>query len=187
MTPMFESFLPSTALHVEGIEVPEAQALHFEIERQNASEWCWSAVACSVSRYLDESSEWTQCRLAAEELGGACCDDCKACDRPWYLGKALQRVGFDYQFDDGPCSFPDLVEQMRLGRPVCIRLEWKDGSGAHFIVIYGVHDDALGRPHVLLSDSLFGDSSHLMDELVDGTYQAAPCRWTDTYLVREKK
>ena len=55
---------PSAALGAGG----GGGSLAFVIEPQLQTNWCWAAVSKSVSWFYDQSSPWTQCRVANAAL-----------------------------------------------------------------------------------------------------------------------
>src|SRR5262249_49866891 len=64
------------------------RCLHFTMQHQEQTQWCWSATATSVSQYYNAASTWTQCSLVNAELGRTDC--CSApssndCNQPWTL------------------------------------------------------------------------------------------------------
>jgi hypothetical protein len=72
----------------------DARNLGFDVEAQQQAQWCWAAVAVSVASFYQPDSAWTQCGVAHAELRTTdCCTRSGPCDRPWYLDRALQRVG----------------------------------------------------------------------------------------------
>ena len=95
-------------------------------------------MAVSVARFYRSSNHWTQCALASAELHqAACCSSATPCNRPWYLDRALDRVGHA----DGPLvaralSFAELTAELSSGEPVAVRIGWR-GGGGHFVVVEG--------------------------------------------------
>jgi hypothetical protein len=57
----------------------------FQMQYQQMGNWCWIAVAISISHYYDPASTWTQCSLTTAQLQasaslhmqGQCCPDAK--------------------------------------------------------------------------------------------------------------
>ena len=73
-----------------------ARTCGLTVEHQTQTQWCWAAVSNSVSHFYDAGSTWTQCTIVNAELGqSTCCSNgsSSACNKPWYLDKALTRVG----------------------------------------------------------------------------------------------
>src|SRR5579872_4679152 len=142
-----------------------SNSLSFEMQHQQQTEWCWAAVSTSVSRFYDTASGWTQCTVANAEFSEtSCCTDgtSEQCNQPWFLDKALQRVGRLNVKSQGSIAFAAICGEINAGRPIGIRIGW-EGDGGHFITIYGYQDDNM----VLVADPLFGDSTLPHDELVN--------------------
>lgn len=99
-----------TAMPTWPIVIAERR-LHFRIQRQEQSEWCWAAVAVSVERFFDPHSKLTQCEVANKVIPklpkqvppivfppsdcGCCCHCCcnpESCNHPAELKLALQLI-----------------------------------------------------------------------------------------------
>lgn len=109
--------------------------LDFVLPRQERDSWCWAACAHSVSAYFDPSSEWTQCSVAGATLGRADCCDAGACDWPSYVYRALEATGNLAFRCHGPVGRNALIAELKLGRPVVVRIEYPNTG--HFVVIDG--------------------------------------------------
>jgi len=157
----------------------------FKVEDQREDMWCWVAVAASVDHYFDPTSTWSQCRIAGAVLGKTtCCSDPDSCNQAGSLEDALRVVDNLKSVEDGPLAFDDVVKQLRLGRPVCVRIGWNE-DGGHFVAIRGCDPDAR---LVDVEDPLFPDWTIPYDELVSdyqgGGNVPAGGTWTLTMLVR---
>jgi len=82
----------------------------------------------------------------------------------------------------GPLSFNAIKTEIDQQRPICVRVQWKDGGG-HFAAIVGYDIAATGLQRVFIADAFYGDSSHSYDLFVS-KYQGEGV-WTHTYLVQE--
>ena len=170
-------------------------SIGFQIEPQQHSNWCWAAVAVSVERYFDPDSRWCQCRMASRmakltTLKVKGCGTCKkptptprACNRPWYLEKALQLAGrLKAKPKPTPLSFSRVRKRIAAGRPVCARIVWGQGPDAHFVVISGWHRTKSGALWVDVEDPDSGSSTWLYEEF-RSNYQYAQGHWVATYPV----
>ncbi|HTR38284.1 MAG TPA: papain-like cysteine protease family protein [Bryobacteraceae bacterium] len=167
----------------------------FEMERQQHSNWCWAAVATSVSRYFDPDSGWCQCRMASRmarlsKLKVKTCGTCgkskrvaAACNRPWYLEKALALADrLKGQPKPKPLKFSRVRKRIKAGNPVCARILWGQGPDAHFVVISGCYRSKSGELWVDVEDPDSGSSTWRYDEFLSN-YQYAQGQWVATYPV----
>src|SRR5437762_816700 len=70
--------------------------LSFQMQPQDQTFWCWSALTVSVSRFFNAASAWTQCTLVNDQFGQTtCCVDGRtpACNQGWYPELSLPRTG----------------------------------------------------------------------------------------------
>jgi hypothetical protein len=121
------AFGPVAAHYIRGFHVP----------RQEQTNWCWSAVAKGVAAHI--GAVWQQCDIASLELGQSCCPaglNSGACNIPWYLDRALMRVGHFGGVFGGVAAFAQLAVEIAAKRPVGVRIGWA-GGGGHFIAIRG--------------------------------------------------
>jgi len=165
------------------------------MQRQERSNWCWAAVAASVSCYFDPDSGWCQCRMATRmvklsKLKVTTCGTCgkpkpvaPACNRPWYLEKALALAG---RLKGTPkakaLKFSRIRKRIKAGRPVCVRILWGPGPDAHFVVISGCYRGHSGELWVDVEDPDSGSSTWRYDEFL-ANYQYAQGQWVATYPV----
>jgi hypothetical protein len=133
----------------ELVGAPAGRTLDFTVDAQVQSQWCWSAVATSVCRYYDASTNWTQCSLADAEFGQtSCCRDGSTtdCNKPHTLDTALRRTGNLKTWY--PVAFQSLETEIQQGRLVAARVAWR-GGGGHVVVI----DGYLGDPQQTIAVS----------------------------------
>ncbi len=166
---------------------PGREPLPFAMQHQLQREWCWAAVAASVSRFYDVGSPWTQCRLANEELGQTtCCADgsTRDCNKPWLLENALGRTrnmnGFPVA---GSATMGSIATEIDGRRPVGVRIGWVNAAGqevgGHFVVIDGYADlDLLD-----IQDPWYGPSTVSLEGLL--FHYKGNGRWTHTYYTRK--
>lgn len=154
--------------------------LAFTMQHQQQTQWCWAAVSTSVSLYYDPSSTWTQCTVANAELGQTtCCQNgsSAACNVPWYLNSALQRVGNLNAFSNGATSFTGVRTEVDGGRPLGVRIGWS-GGGGHFAVVEG-YKPGPGEQRVAIDDPWYGASDLTYATFVS-SYQGTGS-WTHSY------
>ena len=170
---------------------PQAAApqpsLPFTIQRQEQSDWCWAAVAASISAYFNPTAALTQCRIATDVLhlqANACCASPADCNTPEMLQHALTVTGNLAlpPFDAFP-TFDSLKAHTDADNPVCARIQW-EGGGGHFIVIDECYVSSSGEQIVHVADPLHGPVHYRYDEVVNGYMGAGS--WTDTFLVTKK-
>ena len=160
------------------------------MEAQLQTNWCWAAVATSVSKYFDPlHSPWTQCEVVNRELGETtCCQDgsTTACNRPWYLEKAMDRVQHPVQWSGGYASVSDIMDMVGLNKPLSIRIGWLSngqptGSG-HFVVIDG-YAIRSGTAYIDVEDPILGASTYEYTEL-QMKYNNGNGIWTHSYYLQ---
>ncbi len=130
------------------------------MQPQQQTQWCWSAVATSVSLFYDSASGWTQCALVDAELGQtSCCVNggTPTCNQPWFLDLALTRTGNLDPPVGGVATFAVTANEIDAGQPVGVRIGWS-GGGGHFVVIAGYTELSLSR-WLAMRDPWFGNSS----------------------------
>jgi len=173
-------------LFEELIDHFEKRYLSFAMQPQQQSNWCWSAVSTSVAHYYTPSSPWTQCGVANAELGvTSCCSNgsTAACNQPWYLDRALTRVGHLDHWSGGTATRPQVMTEVDRRRPLGVRIGWS-GGGGHFVAIDGYEEDAAERDGgiVEVTDPIYGTSRILYEDLASN-YQSSGS-WTHTYWTK---
>ena len=96
----------------------QGRVLDFTIRHQEQDNWCWAAVATSTRGFYESTDGGAQCQLANEELGRTtCCPSGAdaACDVPWYLDRALRRVGHLREFSNGKASWDTVTSDIWVG------------------------------------------------------------------------
>jgi hypothetical protein len=160
------------------------RSLGFTMQHQLQTNWCWSAVSTSVSRFYNPASPWTQCSLANTELGEtACCADgsTDACNRDWYLDRALSRVGNLQSWSGAAAPLSEIEHEVNAGRPLGVRIGW-EGGGGHFVVLAGYDDPGTGPGFLRVEDPWYGQS-RMAYSAFRNTYQGTGS-WTHTYHTR---
>jgi hypothetical protein len=162
------------------------QKLGLSVASQQQTNWCWAAVAASVSSYYDAASAWSQCSVANSSLPRSdCCGqgaaDPTKCNRAWCLGKALNSTSNLAQMLSRRLSLAEIRTDLARNSPVGSRVEWP-GGGGHFQVIIGwlVSDD--GTEYIDVSDPWYEDSQVAFSEFAE-SYQLRG-EWTHSYLTK---
>src|SRR5215469_8109149 len=97
-----------------GDAMPARGTLAFNMQHQNQTQWCWAAVTASIAGYY-RNGAWTQCRVVNDQLGQTgCCSDGSSseCNQPWYLDKALRRVGNLDDYTAGSMSINQIKSEI---------------------------------------------------------------------------
>ena len=171
--------------------------LHFRIQMQEQSEWCWAAVAASVERYFNPASTMQQCDVANKVLPkefpnerlpqsdcGCCCQCCcdpDACNRPAELEIALRQVYKWRNTLKRPLTFDEIRREIDRGRPVGVGITW-DSGGGHFVVVRGYRLLRSGERQVYVADPLNASGLVDIDEFTLAYYGDGA--WTETDLVQ---
>ena len=132
----------------------------FEMQTQCQTQWCWAAVAASISELSTQSANHKQqCEIANDQLqaqhGDCCAAMCGTDDAPFnlpgFLSRALDFVNCERKMFTTKQSLTKIKKEIRNANPVCVRIRF-DGGNEHFVVISGfrpgnfvvVRDPALG-------------------------------------------
>jgi hypothetical protein len=165
---------------------PPATLLPFGMFTQQQENWCWAAVALSVTRFYNTTSTWTsQCQIASSGLGFVCCppgnhsDDC---DIPWFLDQALSVTNnYKTSAPGGPASIVQIQTEIDGGRPLGVRIGWEDGGG-HFLCVIG-YSVVSGVDWVTVEDPYY-DPSYIPYSELCSNYQLIGGVWTDSYWTK---
>lgn len=170
------------------------------MQTQDQINWCWAAVAVSVTDFLDPQPiaiAWTQetlatkllnsqspnsvlnCSLPNEASSTTQCNQPEALDVALTITKNLRKNGY---LQDSYLAFDCLQNWVNAHLPVCARVVWR-GEGAHFIALDGCTVSASGQQLVHVQDPLpfAGPSFWDYEALVDNYDEAGS--WQDSYLV----
>ncbi len=117
---------------------------------QCVSNWCWAAVAVSVTRLLYPGSTWTQCLLATRVFfteglrpPDCCVESNKStsdCNHEAGLDLALYTTGaLANTKAQTPPDGDTLYTELSNGRPVACQVNWIGTTENHFVAIVGYH------------------------------------------------
>lgn len=176
------SILETSSQGIPIVRKKRTENLLLNMQRQEQDNWCWSAVATSVSLHYYQQSGWTQCELVNEELvETTCCQNgnSKICDKPWYLEKALQRTGNLENWNIGNVPFEVIKQRIDNEKVIGARIGWEDGGG-HFVVIDGYNDNS--DQFISIRDPLYGSSTYSFDSFKDAYLSSGS--WTHTYSTK---
>jgi hypothetical protein len=153
--------------------------LSFAMQRQEQTEWCWSATSVSVNLYFNASSGQRQCSLVNAALGQTtCCTNggSDVCNQPWYLDRALRLVNNFQQIQARRATLAEIRAAIDSGRPLCLRIGWNNGGG-HFVAVHGYSGTTIN-----IADPWYGSSaidySSFPEQYQDGG------QWTHIYWVK---
>lgn len=154
--------------------------LPFNIQHQQQTNWCWTAVPTSTSIFYNPNSTWTQCTLVNSELDrNDCCQQggSSNCDKDGYLDKALDETGNLDHWTSGAQSFATCRTQENNWRPLGARIGWS-GGGGHFVVVSGTDSSQ----YVQIQDPWSGES-HIPYSIFVSKYQGSGS-WTHSYFTK---
>jgi hypothetical protein len=158
-----------------------ANPLAFTMFPQEQSNWCWSAVALSVSQFYNAASTWmSQCQVASSGLGVGCCpsgSNLGNCDVPWYLDRALTLTNNYNTNAAAPATVPQIQAEIAGVRPLGVRIGWSNGGG-HFLCVTGWSTVA-GVDYVTVEDPIYAQST-LPYSSFCSNYQGSGA-WTHSY------
>lgn len=155
-------------------------AVHWQIQ----TEWCWVAVAESLSNFFATSPPQSQCVLAAGPLKMDCCDlvNKAASNQPGSLKRALQMVGHFATVLAGSPTFAHVEAELNAGRPLAARFMWgPPATGAHFVTLVGCGRDASGVEMLEIQDPQYGYTCEPLAGL-QTLYRQNSIQWTHTYM-----
>jgi len=163
---------------------PLQQSLSLQMQKQQQTNWCWAAVSTSVSLFLNQQSNWTQCKVANSALQ---CKTCcgvgaggKDCNKPWYLDKALNVVEVACRTQDAPTNFVDVQTQIDKGQPLGCRIRWNEYEG-HFVALTG-YTDSSPTQYLEVADPGEGTTSDVPYNQFCSAYRNAGT-WTHSFFV----
>lgn len=160
-----------------------------QIQHQEMSNWCWAAVASSISFHFDPSSDWTQVQIVAGAYGYA--QDCspdESWDRTGDIGLALSLAGCLAYRAERQIGFAKILSELNDDRPLCLEIHWGGGTG-HAIIIVGCWLDANGNAYYRVADPFHNDDEEEFPPFRDLSRKRLENylrtgQWRKTYFVR---
>jgi len=133
-----------------GADVPGSVDLGLEIQKQEAGNWCWAAVAQAIGSWHGENV--TQSEVVAFTFNHPCTPE--TCNAPNNMKPYLASIGLGLRAlpDDAIPNDAQLHEIISGGQPVIVRYRSPSGF-AHFVLIGGYTPAGY-----VLYDSAFGES-----------------------------
>jgi hypothetical protein len=183
-----------------------ANPLDLVMQQQDQCNWCWAAVASSVSTFMSPQSPMTQCQVASVYWGtpgDGCCNDghtiggCDKndCNRTAYLENALYVVKHLRRSQSNqPNPAPGIpsqsmvIQEIDAQRPIGGKIQWSDGQPqAHFVLITGYElQGSIFVVHVCDPEKPDGTipSDFPLDGLAAGGYQGlqGSGSWIESYF-----
>ena len=168
--------------------------LPFTMQQQKQTNWCSAALAASVADLMGNSNQWTQCKLANEQLSqSGCCDDGSGpdCNQIAFLETSLSIIRHRRPGGGNPAhraASPDEVRQeINSNRPIGVRVAWPEsGDQGHFILISG-YDDSTAVFQVVVNDPENPDGTpgknYSYQDLTERGYLGRGV-WTDSYFTQ---
>ncbi len=156
-------------------------ALPLRVDPQTEINWCWAAVAASVSRYYSGRAMPQQCDVVNMTFNNqSCCANGRTfvCDRAWHLEDALTLLG---NLDSQPTTvipFDEIRRRIDADRPVCCRVaDPLNPRVGHFIVIIGYQNGS--RQWVVSDDPKNGTRRHEYSQITSAYLNQM--LWTHTF------
>jgi hypothetical protein len=146
----------------------------FTVQHQEATNWCWAALAASVGATR-------QSKVVENNLGATNCDldpKSSACNRPFYLDLALQDLPRSID-TKGPLLLQQVKNQLATNPavPICVKIDWKNG-GAHYVAIV----DVTGTNMLVIEDPKNGHQIPCKYTTFKTNYRRRGT-WSETYLL----
>lgn len=131
---------------------PNRLIVSFHIQWQEMTNWCWSAVASSISYHFDENSTWDQVEIVATTFRY---DEQAMPDESWNRASQIE-IGLNIvcclsRVINDKISFGDVFRELKGNRPVCVQINW-DKNNAHAVVINGCWLDDQSNAYYRVSD-----------------------------------
>jgi hypothetical protein len=196
--------LPSQQIDLPDVAPPTAPAtLNFQMAPQKGTNWCWAAVASSVSKCLaaqGNGASYEQCQVASRVLPNPppavatpdCCCNGGTANCPGNsvqynleadLAQALQQIQH-FSNAAGLLDFDTIEDQIvNQHKPVCVRFAYTAGD-AHLVAICDAHRDPSGTAIYVLADPRYADTYPQSAVTLMNSYRGQSGNWTDTYLTQ---
>ncbi|GGB23496.1 hypothetical protein GCM10011511_54190 [Puia dinghuensis] len=126
------------------------------MQKQLMDQWCWAAVASTVSfYYYNNLNGLRQADVASMAVNPVCsivtadnAADYSQCDEPQDLGYVLKSVTHNGAWDIPQALNPNqIIHQLNGGYPICCQINWNGITVAHYVLLYGIDGD-----NVLIGD-----------------------------------
>ncbi len=168
-------FIEPASTDAAAAAVEGSRKLEIVLERQEASQWCWAAIAVAAARAFG-TGQITQAEVAARLQAE---DATPTRNQPRRLLDAVRIAGCDGHWTPGRPTPARLRREIDAGRPFCMRLTWAGGQ-SHFVMIVGY---AAGGRELIIEDPS-GDPGLQSLEDFPGLYRGRTAVWRETYWLR---
>lgn len=162
------------------VRPPVPIVLDFTIQKQVMDQWCWAAVASSVSHfYLGDDSVDQKSIVAAHLRRDRDTPNDETWDQSAPMLVGLQLVGCRPTSKSGFVSFVAVLRKLERGDPVCVQIRWKDCNGYDTDVRHGVVITSCWRDHrpfYTVGDPGPGDSDDWSEDELQSSYMAGDGR-----------
>jgi len=120
--------------------------LNVLMQKQLMDQWCWAAVASSISFYFNSNNNGL---YHGDIAGPLISPDCAGvnsnsagsfsqCDIAKDLGLVLQKTK-NYAWElSNALSMDQVADQLNGGYPICCQINWPGLAVAHYIIVYGL-------------------------------------------------
>lgn len=154
--------------------------LDIQTQKQLLDEWCWAAVASSISFKYDHDSGWDQARIASHILSSACSivtgpeNAPEICRQGASLTQAMQECTGNFAWSvDSVLTLEQIWYQINNNWPVCCQIYWPATQNAHYIILFGYEGN-----NIIIGDPQAGNFTQDYDSLVT-SYRGG--QWLRTY------
>lgn len=137
--------------------------LNYLTQKQALDNWCWCAVASSVSFFFNKNQNGFQQGDIAGKLINSICSNISttnnnapdpSCNVAGDLKDSLNFTG-NFAWDlERALSFNELLDQINGFFPVCCEINWPVTGLSHFVSIYGYQNN-----NIIVGDPDFGIST----------------------------
>jgi hypothetical protein len=137
-----------------------SRTLNAKIPIQEKDQWCWVAAGSGITSFYDNTA-YSQCsvvtmvfKIIHPGFNLDCCNPQSKvtpdCNGQSGVDQALSYPKRHFLKDTGLLDFDEIMEQIDSGCPVATEIVWKDGVGAHFVVITGYTLTAATNPQQMV-------------------------------------
>jgi hypothetical protein len=163
-----------------------AQPLAVEIPPQEQEWWCWCAVTAGICSFYDSNFSLRQCEVAARVLNqpAACANpDTPPVNVMHDLDLALGEFRhFKGPLIQGPLKFTAVQAEIDAGRPIGVRIRFRNTGIGHFTVIRGYRGGALKMLSIEDPNPAYDEREVTYDSFVS-RYRGWG-EWRQSYLTR---
>lgn len=118
--------------------VRQTFVLRFGQQQREEGKWNWIAVAASISSYFNPGEPWSQCEIAAQELGLQCCIQPRpnGCDESGLVADAMETAEVLDEEIAGRATFAQARAAILLQQPFGVGIVWQNRA-RHSVSVYG--------------------------------------------------